>query len=91
MFSALSRASGHLRLKVRTFQNSPGMQSLKMFLFLILASMGREGGSDEWVQEYKQECRQERIELQELKENLWRWRKQGGGGDKNRKTDKQKA
>ena len=44
-----------------------------------------KGGRDEWVQEYKKECRQEIIELQELKENLWRWRKQGGGEDNNRK------
>ena len=42
--------------------------------------MGKEG-----KKEWSEKIRHERQELQELKENLWRWRDSGGGKTKNGK------
>ena len=51
---------------------------LQIKLNLKIVKLGQQG-MREWENECRQECRQDRIELQELKENLWRWREKGGG------------
>ena len=44
-----------------------------------------ESGNREWAAE----VRQEKLELQELRENLWRWRDRGGGKTKTGKEKMQ--